>query len=180
MKKLLPLRVGLPVLVLSIVSLFVLAACAGEAGLSGKPGLPGNPGNPGSAGPAGGQGPTGEPGLPGNPGLPGEPGNPGPPGPPGPQGPGGPAGSQGVPGVSPGQNMVLSTSPYIALDSGFTVWGGGFQSNENVTLFVDIDGTSAAVFGHYSGEQGRYFQLHRRQLGRKLSDDVRAASAVRD
>jgi hypothetical protein len=165
MKKLLPSRVGLPVLVLSIVSLFVLAACAGEAGLSGKPGLPGNPGNPGSAGPAGGQGPAGEPGLPGNPGLPGEPGNPGPPGPPGPQGPGGPAGSQGVPGVSPGQNMVLSTSPYIALDSGFTVWGGGFQSNENVTLFVDIDGLLQPSLGTTQASRAGTFSFTVDNLG---------------
>lgn len=162
MKKLLPSRVGLLVLVLSVVSLFILAACAGAPGKPGKPGNPGNPGNPGPAGP---QGPPGDPGLPGNPGLPGEPGNLGPPGPPGPQGPAGREGPQGIPGVSPGQNMVLSTSPFIALDSGFTVWGGGFQSGEDVTVFVDIDGLLQPSLGSTEASKAGTFSFTVDNLG---------------
>lgn len=143
MEKILPLRLGFLILALSAASLFILAACQGAPGLPGKSGLPGNPGNPGTIGPdgpVGPQGPAGLPGLPGNPGLPGEPGNAGPPGPPGPQGSSGPQGSEGDPGISPGQNMILSTSPYLPLDEGFTVMGGGFQPDEYINLYLDIDG----------------------------------------
>jgi hypothetical protein len=36
--------------------------------------------------------------------------------------------------------MMLSTAPYVALDSGFMVAGAGYQPNESVTVFMDIDG----------------------------------------
>ena len=140
MNKFRPPRMGVLLLAFSMFTLLLVAACAGAAG---KPGLSGNPGNPGAPGPAGGPGLPGEPGLPGNagaPGSPGEPGNPGPPGPPGPTGARGLLGPEGSPGVSPAQNMMLSTAPYVALDSGFMVAGAGFQPNEAVTIFMDIDG----------------------------------------
>jgi hypothetical protein len=143
MNKFRPPRMGVLLLAFSMVALLLLAACAGAAGNPGLPGVPGNPGNPGAPGPAGDPGLSGESGLPGNPGAPGspgEPGNPGPPGPPGPTGGQGLVGPDGIPGVSPAQNMTLSTAPYVALDSGFVLAGAGFQPNEAVTIFMDIDG----------------------------------------
>lgn len=171
MEKILPSRVGLLVLLLSIVSLFILAACAGAPGLPGKSGLPGNPGNLGAvgpAGPAGSQGNAGEPGLPGNPGLPGEsgkPGNVGPPGPPGPQGATGSEGSRGDSGTSPGQNLILSTSPYVALDAEFTVMGGGFQPDEYVTIYVDIDGLLQPSLGFTQANKAGSFSFTAGSLG---------------
>ena len=147
MNKLRPPRVGIVFFALSLIALFALAACAGDAG---KPGNPGNPGNPGAAGPAGPQGEPGLPGLsgePGNPGKPGNPGNPGPPGPPGPSGSAGPEGSQGSAGVSPAQNMMLDTSPYVALDAGFMIAGAGANGGEELTVFMNINGKVNAPLG---------------------------------
>lgn len=177
MEKFLPSRLGFLILVLSVASLFALAACQGAPGLPGKSGLPGNPGNPGAIGPegpVGSQGQAGQPGLPGNPGLPGEPGNAGPPGPPGPQGSSGPVGSQGDPGTSPGQNLILSTSPYLPLDDGFTVMGGGFQPDEYVNLYIDIDGLLQPSLGITQANKTGSFSYTADALGEDWSHAQKA------
>ena len=43
--------------------------------------------------------------------------------------------------------MMLSTAPYVALDSGFMVAGAGYQPNESVTIFMDIDGDLQPTLG---------------------------------
>ncbi len=177
MEKILPSRIGFLILVLSVASLFILAACQGAPGLPGKSGLPGNPGNAGAAGSegqAGPQGTAGLPGLPGNPGLPGEPGNAGPPGPPGPQGGTGSEGAKGDSGASPGQNLILSTSPYLPLDEDFVVMGGGFQPDEYVTIYIDIDGLLQPSLGMTQANKAGAFTATSASLGENWSHAQKA------
>lgn len=155
MRKQLPSRGYMFVLLISILSIFALIGCQGPAGKPGEPGNPGAPGMPGNPGPRGSQGSQGDPGAPGLPGSPGKPGKPGLPGLPGVQGP------QGSRGVAISPEAALSTaSPIAYLDQPLVVWGSGYGKFEPVFLQLQGgEGASSVVLGFLDANEGGAFMF---------------------
>ena len=151
------------VILVSALSLLLLAACAGpqgERGPQGPQGVAGPAREAGPAGPAGPRGPAGEPGIRG------------------PQGLQGPPGVQGDPGrageAAAAHTSIVTSAPILYMDSGFEVWGSGFQPSESVEVYFDVDAGLQIIVGFADAGPGGAWALEIERMSgiRGLTDNT--------